>query len=103
MKKAAYFLLALLPLANASFAERYTLELNGMDCQHCAKRLEGKLKALDGLQSVSVDLGAKQVELNLVDGQALNKDQVHQILESGGLTLVRIVESEAKQDQHAGH
>jgi len=37
--------------------KKVTIHIAGMMCQHCVNRVEGILKAVDGVSSVEVDLG----------------------------------------------
>lgn len=103
MTKAAYFLLSALLIPSFAFAESYTLEVNGMKCDHCAKRLQGELKALEGVESVSVDLKVKQVTLDTLEGQKLQEEQVRKTLTDSGFSLVKFTEADAQADHRAHH
>jgi copper chaperone CopZ len=103
MKKAAFFLLAALPFASVALAESYTLEVNGLKCQHCANKLERELQTLEGVESVSFDLDAKRVELNLADGQDLQEDRLRQTIQGAGFNLVKVIEPAKEPSEHTGH
>lgn len=92
MKKPAYFLLSALLFPIVAFAESYTLEVNGMICTPCASRLEGELKAIEGVKSVSVELKTRQAIVDMIDGKNLQEDQVRKALTDSGFTLVKLTE-----------
>lgn len=99
MKKATYALLALLPFAHVAVADGYTLEVNGLACQHCADSLEKQLHTLDGVQSVQFDLGAKKVEVDLAEGQTLPEEQLEKAVKDSGFTLVKVEKTVAASGQ----
>jgi copper chaperone CopZ len=63
-----------------------------MRCEYCAKHLENKLQALDGVNSVKVDVEAKRVQIDLANGQTLQEDQLTKTIKDAGFTLVKVVE-----------
>lgn len=91
MKKIA-FLLTLIFFANVAFADSYTIEVDGMKCQYCAKHLENELQTLDGINSVKVDVETKLVQIDLANGQTLQEDQLKKTIKNAGFSLVRVVE-----------
>jgi copper ion binding protein len=46
-----------------------TISIEGMSCQHCAKRVQTALAAIPGVRAATVDLGKKTAE---VEGDALS-------------------------------
>ena len=44
-------------------AEKTTLKVDGMSCNHCKKRVEKALQALDGVHEAVVDLEAGTAEV----------------------------------------
>jgi copper chaperone len=52
-------------------------------CQHCRMAIEGAVGPLDGVQSVSVDLENKTVDVRLTDGGA-SVDDVRRAIEEEG-------------------
>jgi copper chaperone CopZ len=102
MKKATFFLLAALPFASVALAESYTLQVNGLKCQYCADKLERELQTLEGFESVSFDLDAKHVELNLADAQELQEDRLRQTIQDAGFNLVKVIEPAKESSGHAG-
>lgn len=95
MTKATYALLALLPFVSVAHADSYTLEVNGLACQHCADNLEKHIRTLDGVESVQFDLGAKQVEVDFADGQEIAEEQLQQAVKDSGYSLVSIEKTAA--------
>lgn len=97
MKLASLALLALIPFAHFASAESYTLEVNGLACEHCANHLEKQLQTLDGVQSVQFDLAAKKVEVNVADGQTLEEEQLRSAVKEAGFTFVKMEKSAATE------
>lgn len=97
MRKSAYALLALLPFAPFAMAGSYTLEVNGLACQHCADSLEKQLQTLDGVQSVEFDLAAKRVEVATAEGKDLQQEQLEKAVKDSGFTLVKMDKSGGAQ------
>lgn len=95
MSKATYALLALLPFASFAYADSYKLEVDGLACQHCADNLEKHLRTLGGVQAVQFDLEAKQVDVDIADGQAVEQEQLRQAVKESGYTLVSIEQTPA--------
>ena len=53
-----------------------TIFIEGMSCGHCSKRVEGTLKVIKGVKSVSISLEDKKAEVTLktdVDNEVLKK------------------------------
>jgi copper chaperone len=52
-------------------------------CQHCRAAIEGAVGALAGVESVSVDLDGKTVEVHMASGGASPEEVRHAIEEEG--------------------
>jgi len=52
-------------------------------CQHCRRAIEGAVGVIDGVESVSVDLDEKTVDVRFVAGRA-DPDAVRQAIEGEG-------------------
>lgn len=63
--------------------EKVTINVQGMSCGHCVKAVEGSVGALDGVQSVKVDLKAAtaDVEYNV---QQVSLDKIKETIEDQG-------------------
>ncbi|WP_404332892.1 copper chaperone CopZ [Mesobacillus maritimus] len=48
--------------------EKVTLNVTGMSCGHCVKAVEGSVGALEGVNSVQVNLDAATVEVEFNSG-----------------------------------
>jgi len=56
------------------------LKVEGMTCNHCKMRVEKALQALSGVESVKVDLAAKEV---VVSGETERSSLVKAIVDAG--------------------
>jgi copper chaperone len=63
-------------------------------CMHCQMAIEGAVGPLAGVQSVSVDLEAKKVDVGLADGGASPED-VRRAIEEEGYEVAATHESGA--------
>lgn len=63
------------------------LLVEGMSCGHCEKAVKGAVGNLDGVSSVVVDLGSKQVT---VEGENLQEEALKQAIEDAGYDVIKI-------------
>ncbi|AFQ43523.1 CopZ family metallochaperone [Desulfosporosinus meridiei] len=56
------------------------LKVEGMTCNHCKMRAEKALQAVSGVESVKVDLAAKEA---VVTGEAKRENLVKAIVDAG--------------------
>jgi copper chaperone len=49
---------------SVSTAHHKTITVTGMTCEHCIRAVQEELTALDGVQSVQVDLASGRVEIH---------------------------------------
>lgn len=64
--------------------------IKGMSCEHCVRRIESSLKALEGVNSVKVDLQGKvaTVELN----KEVKDEEFVRAIDDAGYEVTRIEE-----------
>ena len=60
----------------------YHIYVPDIHCRHCKITLEGKLKELEGIDDVQVDIEEKVVKLK----GKVNKEQIYDIIEKSGYT-----------------
>lgn len=63
------------------------LEVTGMSCGHCEKAVKEALNVIQGVNSVNVDLKAKQVE---VEGENLKDLDLKNAVEEAGYVVESI-------------
>lgn len=72
-------------------ADRVVLWVNGLGCPLCASNIDRQLARVDGVQSVSVDLGRGKVVLTLKPGAAHpSPARLGDAVEDAGFTLVKV-------------
>lgn len=64
-----------------------TLEVIGMSCEHCERAVKEELGKVQGVNSVTVNLKSKQVE---VDGNNLNDLDLRNAVEEAGYVVESI-------------
>ncbi len=71
--------------SSGAAGKTYLLEVQGLSCPFCAYGLEKKLKKLDGVNSVSIDLKSGEVELSA--DRELTREQVEKAVKKAGFRL----------------
>lgn len=91
IKKRINFLLAsmaiLFSLSALAVAPSYELKIDGMSCPFCAHGVEKKLKKLDGVQGVEVNIGKGTVQVKMKQDANLTEDQAKRSVEDAGFSL----------------
>lgn len=67
--------------------EKTIINVDGMSCEHCVKAIKNAVGALDGVNEVSVDLGAKTVSVEF-DTAKSTLDQIKAEIEDQGYDVV---------------
>lgn len=66
-----------------------TVHVSGMTCQHCVRSVTEELTALDGVESVDVDLVAGGVSPVVVTAsRELGQEEITEAVEEAGYSLV---------------
>ena len=72
------------------FSKKVIINIDGMHCDNCAKRVEEKFKKIKGVKSIKVNLNGKNATLKCSNGFSL--DQVNSIVEELGFKCTGIDE-----------
>lgn len=72
------------------FSKKVIINIDGMHCDNCAKRVEEKFKKIKGIKSVKVNLENKNAILKCSNSFSL--DQVNNIIEELGFKCTGINE-----------
>lgn len=84
-----YFLIPLILLWSlAAFAAgtQYVMRVDGLACPYCAYGIEKKLKAIEGVEMIDVDLDKGLVTVNVGEGVELTEPQMVQLFKDAGFT-----------------
>jgi copper chaperone len=63
--------------------EKITLNVPGMSCSHCEHSIKGALTALDGVDTVSIDLQDKTVKVSYASDK-VTEDAIKEAIEGQG-------------------
>lgn len=88
MKKTIAISLVLLGFSIAAWAEQVTVAVNGMVCSFCANGLEKKFSSVEGVESVKVDLEAKEIRLVTKAGANLSDENITRVVKEAGYSVV---------------
>jgi mercuric ion binding protein len=72
-----------------AFAEntQYTIRVDGLACPFCAYGIEKKLKAIDGVQNIDIDLDKGLVIVIANDSVILTDEQMTTLFQDAGFTF----------------
>ncbi len=68
-------------------ADKITLKVEGMTCNHCKANVEKALKTLDGVEQAEVDLKNAQVDVLINPNQA-SKEALKEAVETAGYKVL---------------
>jgi len=81
-------LMVLSVMVFAADPAKYQVGVKGMVCSFCAQGIEKKLKALDSIDKVNVDLDAKKVSVEAKAGKKIDAEAVNKIIKDAGYEVV---------------
>jgi periplasmic mercuric ion binding protein len=64
--------------------------VDGLACPFCAYGLEKKLKKLDGVEALVVDMDAGKVRMKLKEGATLSEARIREAVSDAGFTVAEI-------------
>ncbi len=65
----------------------YTIQVDGLGCPFCAYGIEKQLSAIEGVDSVVVDISKGLVNVTMQKDTRLDKEQARQAVTDAGFTL----------------
>lgn len=65
---------------------QYTLRVDGLACPYCAYGIEKKLKQIEGVEKIDVDLQKGLVVVDVREGVQLTEPQMQQLFKDAGFT-----------------
>ena len=89
MIKSTVFVIALIMWSASAMAEgtRYEMRVDGLACPYCAYGIEKKLKKIDGVDNIEVDLNNGLVTVRVAEGVTLSKSQMIKLFNDAGFTF----------------
>lgn len=66
---------------------RYTLRVDGLACPFCAYGIEKQLSRIDGVKSVTTNIGKGEVFIEMADGRALDPATAERAVKKAGFKL----------------
>lgn len=81
----------LIVLATAGTAQpetdRYMIHVDGLACPFCAYGIEKRLRKVEGVTEIQVDIAESVVRVTLQEGRTLTEEQARQAVREAGFTL----------------
>lgn len=63
------------------------VEVDGLACPFCAYGLEKKLKKLEGVEAIHIDVDKGITDIKLKEGQTLSEEKIKDAVEKAGFTI----------------
>ena len=88
MKKLITILILTLAWNAAAFAAgtQYIMRVDGLACPYCAYGIEKKLKKVEGVEKIHVDLNKGLVTVNVSEGVILSEEKMKKLFKDAGFT-----------------
>ncbi len=64
----------------------YEMRVDGLACPFCAYGIEKKLKAIEGVSNIKVDLNKGLVSVDMAEGKTLSEEQMKKLFDDSGFT-----------------
>lgn len=74
-------------LAALAAGTQYVMRVDGLACPYCAYGIEKKLKQIDGVEKIDVDLEKGLVTVNVREETELTEPQMKQLFKDAGFTF----------------
>ena len=82
------FAMTLAPLAAAdTFEADVNVKVKGMVCSFCAQGLDKKFRGHPAVEDVDVTIKAKEIRLQLKDGQTLTDEEIRTMVKDAGYNV----------------
>lgn len=65
---------------------QYVMRVDGLACPYCAYGIEKKLKQIQGVREIDVDLNKGLVTVDVAEGTQLTAPQMERLFEDAGFT-----------------
>jgi len=72
---------------------RYIMKVDGLACPFCAYSIEKKLKAVEGVEQVNVELEKGEVKVDVADGTQLGESQMQELFKKAGFSWRSMTET----------
>lgn len=79
-------LLLLWSLTAFAAGTQYAMRVDGLACPYCAYGIEKKLKQIEGVEKIDVDLEKGLVTVNVREGVEITEPQMKQLFKDAGFT-----------------
>ncbi len=86
MKQALMILLLAWSLAAMAAGSRYVMRVDGLVCPYCAYGVEKKLRQIEGVGKIDIDLDKGLVTVEVAEGVELGEEQMRQLFRDAGFT-----------------
>lgn len=71
---------------------QYIMRVDGLACPYCAYGIEKKLKQIEGVEKIDVDLDKGLVKVDVREGTELEQEQMKQLYKDAGFTYRSMTE-----------
>ena len=79
-----------IPLAVSAAPQVYELTVDGLACPFCAYGIEKQLSALEGVESIEIDIDEGLVVVMVAEGAEIHEADLQQAVDDAGFTLRKV-------------
>lgn len=89
IKKLLFLIVLSVPFVFSTYAhaEELQFEVHGMACSFCAYGLEKKVKKMDGVESIQVNVQTGIATIKMKEGQTLDREKLREVVKDSGLKM----------------
>ena len=87
IKTLAALLILAWSLGALAAGTRYVMRVDGLACPYCAYGVEKKLKKIEGVEAIDVDLDHGLVTVDVREGVQLTEPQMTELFKQAGFTF----------------
>ena len=88
LMKVVVFMAVVSLIAGSALAQtKYVIGVDGMSCPFCAFGLEKKLKKVENVESISIDMGKGQVVVLAKPGASIKEESLRKAVKEAGFTV----------------
>lgn len=98
-KRIAFVIMSLLwSSMTLAAGTEYRMRVDGLACPYCAYGIEKKLKAIDGVGKIDVNLNEGLVVVDVAEGTSLTEPQMKKLFQDSGFTYRSMTKKPLKDD-----
>ncbi len=83
--------------------QQVQIKVDGLSCPFCAYGLEKKLKGIDGVNEIKIDIDQGLATLNVSEDKSVSEDEIRKAVKQAGFTPKEIVYANLPSNKEEEH